>query len=656
MSLTNLWNKGKESSKDIPNNISPLLNKVTALKNDFKHNILGITFVAFATWCATNGWPKNNTPFIDSLSVPPQIQKWNENKSPFPYEGLEQNLTNSDSGINSNPEINFDNIFKNNYFSSTISGIGWKSGGDSYSWAWVEFIDDNFLLDLEYWPDYKKAAVVWKADLWDSGVYVKWWASVLERDVTGNNQTKWVTQNTFWFALGGWNNKTNLEFWGLVNKIGRVDFGSDADYDYSVNPWDVKTIYTEWIHRIITQLGSQFDLAGTLKQSEYNWEKYNWVDGRLTYYPNNDFALTGWYDSTFNRADNDFSVQAGFQYRWWGSKKSDNGWSPYVALTYNHKIWGYGIVEYRQWIANDPLSMKDTFEGEITTNQFAARQLDPEGFVTKTKKPEPEVDKNAPKFNYSWATSFNITQWATVTFPTITATDDKDASVTVTESWWDWNTSNTWTFVRTYTAEDSSWNKATLDLTYTVWVVQITTPNSFTFNDLTGQSRNTQVISDAITISGINTASPVSVSGWEYSINGGAFTSWVWTVNNGDSVRVRLTTSSSYSDPKSATLTVGWVSDSFDVTTEALPAQNVSFTTSDWLIDPANSSVNDGIIVADIWWTNVVVDCSVNSPYTCSPTQHTFPVQAPWTDRTETFNIEYNWAVVWSKDVTVTWQ
>ncbi len=49
---------------------------------------------------------------------------------------------------------------------------------------------------------------------------------------------------------------------------------------------------------------------------------------------------------------------------------------------------------------------------------------------------------------------------------------------------------------------------------------------------------NVQVESNSITVSGINVASPISVSGGEYSINGGAFTAVLGNVKNGDSVRV----------------------------------------------------------------------------------------------------------------------
>ncbi|MGI9213425.1 MAG: hypothetical protein ACR2HF_13215, partial [Methylococcaceae bacterium] len=80
-----------------------------------------------------------------------------------------------------------------------------------------------------------------------------------------------------------------------------------------------------------------------------------------------------------------------------------------------------------------------------------------------------------------------------------------------------------------------------------------------------GQSRFTT----PITITGINPASPISISGGSYSVNGGAFTDQAGTVNNGDQVQVRLTASSRFNTTTQATLTVGGVSDTFSVATVA---------------------------------------------------------------------------------------
>lgn len=97
------------------------------------------------------------------------------------------------------------------------------------------------------------------------------------------------------------------------------------------------------------------------------------------------------------------------------------------------------------------------------------------------------------------------------------------------------------------------------------------TPDAFSFNDQTGVALSTQVVSNSVTINGINTNASVSISGGEYSINGGAYTSSAGSVNNGNTITVRQTSSSAYATTTNATLTVGGVSDVFSVTTLAAP-------------------------------------------------------------------------------------
>ena len=97
-----------------------------------------------------------------------------------------------------------------------------------------------------------------------------------------------------------------------------------------------------------------------------------------------------------------------------------------------------------------------------------------------------------------------------------------------------------------------------------------TTPDPFTFTARTNVALNIAVASDPhITVSGIDATTPISVVGGAYSINDGLYTSANGTVNNGDTVKVRLTSSWSYSTMTNATLTIGGVSGTFSVTTQA---------------------------------------------------------------------------------------
>ncbi|MFC1747728.1 hypothetical protein ACFL2V_02865 [Pseudomonadota bacterium] len=94
------------------------------------------------------------------------------------------------------------------------------------------------------------------------------------------------------------------------------------------------------------------------------------------------------------------------------------------------------------------------------------------------------------------------------------------------------------------------------------------TPDQFTFTDKTGAELNT-IYSASITVSGINEASPISVTDGEYRIGSGAWTTAAGTVTNGQVVSVRRTSSSSYNQTVSASVTIGGVSDTFSVTTKA---------------------------------------------------------------------------------------
>lgn len=94
-----------------------------------------------------------------------------------------------------------------------------------------------------------------------------------------------------------------------------------------------------------------------------------------------------------------------------------------------------------------------------------------------------------------------------------------------------------------------------------------TTPNAFSFTDQTGVALSTTITSNSITVSGINSAAAISISGGSYSVNGGGYTSASGTVNNGDTVSVRVISSGSGSTTTSATLNIGGVSDGFAVTT-----------------------------------------------------------------------------------------
>ncbi len=81
-------------------------------------------------------------------------------------------------------------------------------------------------------------------------------------------------------------------------------------------------------------------------------------------------------------------------------------------------------------------------------------------------------------------------------------------------------------------------------------------PDDFFFIDKEEQIPGSYIVSNMVLMQGITSPSPLSVSNGEASINGGA---WVTTgsVNNGDTVQLRMLTPSSVSTSKSISITVG---------------------------------------------------------------------------------------------------
>lgn len=97
-----------------------------------------------------------------------------------------------------------------------------------------------------------------------------------------------------------------------------------------------------------------------------------------------------------------------------------------------------------------------------------------------------------------------------------------------------------------------------------------TTPDPFVFNDQATTQLSTLIESASVTISGIDQATSISVSGGEYQINGTGYTSTPGTVTVNDSVSMRVLSSSSINQMTSAELVVGGISDSFNITTQSI--------------------------------------------------------------------------------------
>jgi len=138
------------------------------------------------------------------------------------------------------------------------------------------------------------------------------------------------------------------------------------------------------------------------------------------------------------------------------------------------------------------------------------------------------------------------------------------------------NPNDTVTVQVTTSSSQSTQTNAVLTVSGTSGTFSVTTGsetvNPFSFTSLTGQSENTLVTSNAITVAGNTLPAPISITGGQYSINGSAYTSVTGNTNAGDVVTVQLTTSSSYNTPESATLTIDGQNGTFTATTAHIQA------------------------------------------------------------------------------------
>ena len=97
-----------------------------------------------------------------------------------------------------------------------------------------------------------------------------------------------------------------------------------------------------------------------------------------------------------------------------------------------------------------------------------------------------------------------------------------------------------------------------------------TTPDAFSFTSQPDVARSAAVISNSVTITGIEAPAPIGVTGGEYSIGcSDTFTASDAMIGNGETVCVRLIAPSTTLTTTTATLNVGGVSGRFSITTSA---------------------------------------------------------------------------------------
>jgi hypothetical protein len=134
-------------------------------------------------------------------------------------------------------------------------------------------------------------------------------------------------------------------------------------------------------------------------------------------------------------------------------------------------------------------------------------------------------------------------------------------------------------------------------------------PDSFSFTPQTSMPLASVIVSNPITVTGIDATTDISITGGEYAVSGdggsswGAWTSAAGTVSLNDQVKVHLNSSAIASTLTEATLTIGGITGTFSVTTAASGVPDASGLVSWWKaenngfdsVSGNNATLNGGV-------------------------------------------------------------
>ena len=137
-------------------------------------------------------------------------------------------------------------------------------------------------------------------------------------------------------------------------------------------------------------------------------------------------------------------------------------------------------------------------------------------------------------------------------------------------------------------------------------------PDIFTFDSIFDADLSTQYISNEVTITGIQVDVSASASNGAFmSVNGGAFTQNAVTISNGDTVRLRMTSSGTYTTQLTSTVTIGLTSSQWNITTAQEPGQFPNAFEFENVVDaPTESYVQSNQITI----TGITVPVIVSAP------------------------------------------
>jgi hypothetical protein len=157
--------------------------------------------------------------------------------------------------------------------------------------------------------------------------------------------------------------------------------------------------------------------------------------------------------------------------------------------------------------------------------------------------------------------------------------------------------------------------------TYSVTTLADAIPNAFTFTSKIDAALGSINTSDTVTIEGVEVAAPIVITGGEYSINGGAFTSTAGSVANGQTIRVKAVAPAGNGLTHSAIVNIGGVSGTYAITTvfdKTAPVAEFKFPTP-YTMSEAMSVKVRGVATDENIITNVKVVVNGTKEITAIP-------------------------------------
>lgn len=153
-------------------------------------------------------------------------------------------------------------------------------------------------------------------------------------------------------------------------------------------------------------------------------------------------------------------------------------------------------------------------------------------------------------------------------------------------------------------------------------------PAPFSIAPANNVLRNTPVTSASVLVSGFTVAAPISITGGEYSLDSGAFTSAPGIMNPGQSIRVRVTSPANFNASTTAVVNIGTRSANFVASTgyqdtfpDSLEFATVTNVPRNSLVTSAIMTVNDINDTAMVVASSTGVEFSVaGQPFTSSNT------------------------------------